>query len=111
MAVANPTPACPARAYSVRGEPQDVKHRSGDVVVPREGVVVEEKHTFLDLGGARQISDASVTFLEHVSVEASDLISLPGGKPRPVLKVIHEYAQHCPTPGYLTTARLGSETA
>ena len=62
--------------------------------------------TFLERGGTRKVSSASVTFLEAVSVLLEDTIQLPDGEPQKVLRVTAEYAPYWPPRGYTTMVLL-----
>ena len=107
MAVSDSGTTYPATEYFLRGAALDVTHTSGGKAVTREAVVNIETVTFLDKGGTRKVSAASCTFLENVSVEPADTITLPGEEtPRKVLKVTAEYAPYWPPRGYTTTVLL-----
>ena len=50
------------------------------------------KTTFMERGGARKVSTATCTFLQHVAVRLEDTIQLPDGEPKKVLRVINRFA-------------------
>ena len=106
MAVSDSGTRYPATEYFLRGVAFDVTHTSGKVVVTREAIVNIETVTFLNKGGTRKVSTASVTFLESVPIEPTDTIALPGGQPRKVLKVTSAFAPYWPPRGFTTTVLL-----
>ena len=96
----------PATEFFLRGVAVDVTHTSGGKAVTREAIVNIETVTFLDKGGTRKVSTASVTFLSGLAVEPTDTITLPDGEPRKVLKRTSAFAPYWPPRGYTTTVLL-----
>ena len=95
MAVSNSVTVHTAREFSLRGEAQDVSHKTeGSAAVEREAIVLIETLTFLDRGSTRKVSSVTVTFLSAVGVSPGDTITLPGGQPKAVLKVTSSFAPY-----------------
>ena len=85
-------PPYPAREFSLAGVVLSVVHVSGGKPTTRTAVVDIGNTTFLERGGTRKTSSASVTFLQAVSVRLEDQIQLPDGEPKKVLRVINRFA-------------------
>ena len=100
-------PPFPAREFLLRGTPLDVVHTSGGKGVTRTAVVNVETVTFLERGGARKVSSASVTFLENVGVSLEDTIRLPDEvSSRKVIRVSSRFGVSVQADGRLTTCLL-----
>ena len=109
MAVSDSTqfrPPYPAIAFTLRGVALDVVHVSGGQSVTRTAVVEIVKTTFLERGGTRKTSSASVTFLEHVAVRPADTIQLPDGEPMKVIRVLSKFGVSTQGDGRLTEVGL-----
>ena len=115
MAAPDSTPtgtAYPAKSYLLRGSAQNVAHKTeGTAAVSRPAIVLIEKTTFMDRGATRQVSTATVVFLENVGVDLSDTVTLPDEvAARTVLKVTVSLGE-AGVIGYLTTVFLGEVSA
>ena len=99
-------PPYPATKFLLRGTPLDVVHTSGGKAVTRTAIVLIENMTFLDRGSSRKVSSANATFLEAVSVQLEDTITLPDGGPMKVLRVTSRYGLTVQYDGRLTVVLL-----
>ena len=110
MAVSDLTsmrPPYPAREFVLRGVALDVTHVSGGKPVTRVAIMNVEPVTFLERGGTRKTSSASVTFLEHVAVWFEDTITLPNEETsRKVLRVTSRFGVSVQYDGRLTEVLL-----
>ena len=110
MAVSDSTsmrPPYPAREYVLSGTPLDVVHMDGGKPVTRVAIVDISPTTFLERGGARKVSSATATFLQHVAVRLEDTVTLPNEEtPRKVLRVTSRFGLTVATDGRLTTVLL-----
>ena len=98
----------PAKAFSLRGVALDVSVKTeGTAAVTRTAIVLIENVTFLERGGARKVSSASVTFLENVAVGLAHTVTLPDEEtPRKVIRVTSRYGLTVQADGRLTEALL-----
>ena len=85
-------PPYPAREFLLRGIPLSVVHMDGGKPVTRVAIVDISPTTFLERGGTRKVSSASVTFLQAVTVRLEDTIQLPDGEPMKVIRVTSRFA-------------------
>ena len=99
-------PPYPAREFSLAGVAQDVTHISGGKATTRTAVVDIGNTTFLERGGTRKTSTASATFLESVAVFLEDTVTLPGGQPLKVIRVINRFGLTVKYDGRLTVVLL-----
>ena len=101
-------PPYPAREFSLRGVELDVSVKTeGTAAATKTAIVLIEKVTFLERGGTRKVSSASVTFLENVAVGLAHTVTLPDEEtPRKVLKVISRFGLTVQYDGRLTVALL-----
>ena len=109
MAVSDLTsmrPPYPAREFLMRGIPLSVVHQAGGKPIPRVAIVDISPTTFLERGGARKVSSASVTFLEAVSVRLEDTIQIPDGEPKKVILVSSRFASLTRSHGVKYNGRL-----
>ena len=108
MAVEDSGTTHPAREFSLRGIALNVSHkREGVAAVTREAIVLIETLTFLDNGSTtRKVSTASCTFLSAVGIHPGDTITLPGGQPKAVLKVVSAFAPYWHPRGFTTMGLL-----
>ena len=110
MAISDSTSMSPpyvARAFVLRGVEQTVTHTSGGKSVTRTAVVDMSPTTFLERGGTRKTSTATVTFLEAYGVLLTDQIRLPDEPaPRKVIRVTGRYGLTVQHDGFLTEVLL-----
>ena len=111
MAVLDSTsmrPPYPAREFLLRGVALEVAHKvEGRAAVLLTAIVEITKMTFLDPGGTRKESSATVVFPRNIGVGLADTVKLPGEEtPRAVLKVTSRYGLTVQYDGRLTEVLL-----